>query len=125
MALPINIDELINGRIVEWDRIEFKKGWNPKAIIHTMSAFANDINDWGGGYIIIGLEEEKGRPIYPRIGIDPNSLDAIQGELLKLSYQIEPNYFPISQPLVFQGKHIFIGCAYNMMFKYLFVSLLY
>ena len=108
MALPINIDELINGRIVEWDRIEFKKGWNPKAIIHTMCAFANDINDWGGGYIIIGLEEDKGRPIYPPIGIEPNSLDAIQGELLKLSHQIEPNYFPISQPLVFQDKHIFI-----------------
>jgi len=26
MALPVNIDELINGRTVEWERIEFKKG---------------------------------------------------------------------------------------------------
>lgn len=27
MALPVNINELINGRVVEWDRLEFKKGW--------------------------------------------------------------------------------------------------
>src|SRR6056297_2392227 len=28
-----------------------KKGWNPKAILHTLCAFANDIQDIGGGYI--------------------------------------------------------------------------
>lgn len=32
MALPVNINELINGRTVEWERIEFKKGWNPVAV---------------------------------------------------------------------------------------------
>ena len=30
MALPINIDELLHGNTVEWDRIELKKGWNPE-----------------------------------------------------------------------------------------------
>jgi len=29
MALPININELIHGSTVEWERIEFKEGWNP------------------------------------------------------------------------------------------------
>jgi hypothetical protein len=33
MALPINIDELLHGNTVEWDRIELKKGWNPEDII--------------------------------------------------------------------------------------------
>jgi len=28
MALPVNIRDLINGRTVEWERIEFKRGWN-------------------------------------------------------------------------------------------------
>lgn len=46
MALPINIEELINGKTVEWDRIEFKKGWNPEEIVHSICAFANDINNW-------------------------------------------------------------------------------
>lgn len=42
MALPINIEELINGRTVEWERIEFRKGWNPERTLKTITAFAND-----------------------------------------------------------------------------------
>ena len=57
MALPINIEDLIKGNTVEWERIEFKSGWNPETIIHTMCAFANDLHNWGGGYIIIGINE--------------------------------------------------------------------
>ena len=29
MGLPINIEYLINGNTIEWERIEFKAGWNP------------------------------------------------------------------------------------------------
>jgi len=54
MALPINIDELLHGNTIEWDRIELKKGWNPENIIHSLCAYANDINNWDGGYIIVG-----------------------------------------------------------------------
>ena len=38
--LPINIDDLINARTVEWERLEFKEGWNPEDVLHTMCAFA-------------------------------------------------------------------------------------
>ena len=38
---------------MEWERLEYKAGWNPEEIIHTICAFANDINNWGGGYIRI------------------------------------------------------------------------
>lgn len=34
MALPININELLHGNTIEWDRIEMKKGWNPEDIVH-------------------------------------------------------------------------------------------
>jgi ATP-dependent DNA helicase RecG len=60
MPLPINIDMLLEGNTVEWDRIELKKGWNPEDIIHSLCAYANDINNWDEGYIIIGVEEEDG-----------------------------------------------------------------
>ncbi|MBK8054350.1 MAG: hypothetical protein IPK35_14080 [Saprospiraceae bacterium] len=50
MALPINIDSLVHGNTVEWGRLEFKKGWNPEDVIHSMCAFANDLHNWGGGY---------------------------------------------------------------------------
>jgi len=63
IRLPINIDELITGRTVEGERLEFKKGWNPEAVIHTLCAFANDFHNLGGSYIVIGIEEKDGRPI--------------------------------------------------------------
>lgn len=45
MSLPINIRELIHGKVVEWERLEFKKGWNPEEVPHTLCAFANDISN--------------------------------------------------------------------------------
>ena len=30
MAIPVNIEQLLTGRIVEWERLDFKKGWNPE-----------------------------------------------------------------------------------------------
>jgi ATP-dependent DNA helicase RecG len=65
MALPINIKEILNGHTVERDRIECKAGWNPEDIIHTICAFANDINNWGGGYIFVGIVYK------PRLGSSP------------------------------------------------------
>lgn len=108
MALPINIHELINGLTVEWERIEFKASWNPEPIVHSICAFANDINNWGGGYIIIGIEEKDGRPVLPPAGLNPDQIDSFQKKLIELCHKITPNYFPIAVPEVFQGKHILI-----------------
>ncbi len=41
MKLPININDLLTARTVEWGRLEFKRGWNPEAFFHTLCAFAN------------------------------------------------------------------------------------
>lgn len=43
MAIPINIEDLLNKRKIESNRIEFKKGWNPDKIYRTICAFANDV----------------------------------------------------------------------------------
>ena len=69
MALPLNIDDLIHQRKVEGARIEYKKGWNPEKVLHSVCAFANDIDNWGGGYIILGVEEKNGMPVLPPNGI--------------------------------------------------------
>ena len=108
MTLPINIEDLIHGKTVEWERLEFKKGWNPEKVIHTICTFANDLNNWGGGYIIVGIDEFDGQPILPPEGLHINQLDKIQGEILTLAYQVLPNYFPIIQPYLLQGKHIIV-----------------
>ena len=49
--IPINIDELLDGTIIEDNRIEFKSDWNPEKVMHTICAFANDYDNIGGGYI--------------------------------------------------------------------------
>ena len=108
MPLPININQLISGKTVEWDRLEFKKGWNPEPIIHSICAFANDINNWGGGYIVVGVAENEGMPELPPVGLSQESLDKIQKELVNLCHQIEPFPQIISEPVKFQGKYIFI-----------------
>lgn len=108
MALPINIDELISGETVEWERIEFKEGWNPKSVLHSICAFANDFNNWGGGYIILGIASENGMPILPPVGLEVNLIDTIQLELNRLCRRILPNYFPLVEPVDFRGKKILI-----------------
>ena len=82
MALPININDLVHGQTVEWERLEFKQGWNPEEIVHTICAFANDINNWGGGYIIVGIAENAGQPVLPPAGSGPAT--AGESDLLDL-----------------------------------------
>ncbi len=108
MALPINVNELLHGNTIEWDRIELKKGWNPEAILHSLCAYANDINNWDGGYIIVGVEEENGKAKLPPWGLSPEQMDSLQKKLIELAYKISPNYVPVSQPYTLDGKHILI-----------------
>lgn len=61
MALHINIEDLLNGKAVESNRLDYKEGWNPDTIYRTICAFANDFEDTGGGYVVIGVKEENGR----------------------------------------------------------------
>lgn len=108
MALPINIEGLIHGDTVEWERVELKGSWNPEDTIHTICAFANDLHNWGGGYIVIGVNDNNGTPELPPVGLNKNSVDKIQKEVIQLGYQIQPNYFPIAQPYTLQGKCILV-----------------
>ena len=61
MSIPTNIHTLLFGRVVEWASIEFKESWKPEASLKTITAFANDLDNWGGGYIVIGVEDDNGK----------------------------------------------------------------
>lgn len=108
MALPINISDLIKRRVVENARIEYKRDWNPEPILHSICAFANDIDNWGGGYIIIGIDEEEGIPKFPVQGLEKSSIDRINKELLQKCNLIEPRYIPIVEHVIFEGKEIIV-----------------
>ena len=108
MAIPVNIEELINKRIVESARIEFKSDFNPNEIIHSVCAFANDIDNLGGGYIIVGVEEKDGSPVFPVKGIEQNRIDGILKELVGYCHCIEPLYNPVAEPVLFQGVYVIV-----------------
>jgi ATP-dependent DNA helicase RecG len=108
MPLPINIQDLFTGRVVEWERLEFKEGWNPETIARSICAFANDFHNWGGGYLVIGVAEVDGKPVLPPKGLEPEQVDAIQRKLLELSHKIRPAYHPIAVPATVQDKLILV-----------------
>ncbi|MHA4807379.1 RNA-binding domain-containing protein [Flavitalea flava] len=94
MPLPINIEDLLSPRAIESDRIEFKAGWNPDAIYRSICAFANDFDNTGGGYIVVGVEEEYGRPKRPVKGVPAAELAEIQKKMIGFNNLINPVYHP-------------------------------
>lgn len=108
MALPINVDDLLHQRKVERTRIEYKEDWNPEPIVHTISAFANDFDNMGGGYVLVGVEEENGRPVLPVKGLNPDELDQIQQDIINKCNFIKPRYIPIIEPYTVDGKDILV-----------------
>ena len=61
--IPIKIETLLDGRRVEQNRIEYKEGFNPSDIVHTICAYANDIAGVDGGYLVIGVKAKDGIPV--------------------------------------------------------------
>ena len=108
MALPINIEDLLRKQRVESNRIEFKEGWNPTSIYHSICAFANDIDNLGGGYIIVGVEEKEGMAIRPVKGVPEERLDRIQREIIQYNQLIEPLYTPRVSVEEVDGKYVVV-----------------
>lgn len=108
MALPINIEDLLNKRKVESTRIEFKSGWNPDKIYHTICAFATDLENIGGGYILVGVEEENGIAKRPVKGLDEAEIDGILKDMVGYDAKISPAYMSKVSPEVVDGKTILV-----------------
>jgi ATP-dependent DNA helicase RecG len=108
MPLPINIEDLLNKNKVESNRIEFKAGWNPDKIYHSICAFANDIDNIGGGYILVGVEEENGVAKRPVKGIPLESVDKILKDMVGFDAKIEPRYICKVSPEEIDDRHILV-----------------
>jgi len=92
--LPIAIEDLLNARAVESDRLEFKEGWSPDKVYQSICAFANDIKNIGGGYILIGVAEKNGKAAKPVLGLTSIALTSIQKDMIGLNNLIRPQYAP-------------------------------
>jgi ATP-dependent DNA helicase RecG len=66
--LPIGIEELLGGA-VESARLELKAGWDPEItghqVLKTLCAFANDLQNLNGGYVLLGVAEQEGVAVRP------------------------------------------------------------
>ena len=108
MGLPTSIETLLTGNVVEGARIEFKTSWMPEASLKTICAFANDIDNWGGGYIVLGVKEKNGRPVLPVEGIPVSQIDEMMKDLLNKCNLIQPRYLPVVAPIEYQGKTLIV-----------------
>lgn len=110
MAIPVNIEDLLHKRKIESTRIEFKTGWNRDKIYRTICAFANDFDNIGGGYIIVGVQEEENTGIAKRpvTGIPIEELDKIQRDMVGFNHKIEPFYLPRIDMQEIDGKYVLL-----------------
>ena len=107
--LPINLHDLLHQRTIEGERVEYKAGWNPQSVLHTVCAFANDYHNLGGGYVVLGVEERDGLPVLPPKGIDAGRVDVVQNELLRLGQSsIQPYYHPLTGVYEIAGRTILV-----------------
>ncbi len=92
--LPTSVETLLKREKIESDRIEFKSGWNPDSIYRSICAFANDIDNIGGGYILIGVEERERMAVRPVKGVSEQTIGAIQRAMIGYNNLIRPPYVP-------------------------------
>ena len=108
MAIPTSIKTLLSGDVVEWARIEFKETWDAAASLKSICAFANDLDNWGGGYIVIGVQEDNGRPVFPLKGVQKDKLDSYQKNIFAKCKLLRPAYTPIIGIETYQDKHFIV-----------------
>lgn len=114
MALPISIERLLKGQIVENQRIEYKNGWDPEPILHTITAFANDYEGYAGGYVVIGVNANNGIPNLSKSGLPKEEIDHIEGEILEYCKKcITPDYCPTIEVAEVDGKQIIVLWCFN------------
>ena len=96
--LPINLDDLLQCRGVESERVEFKASWDPDTtgpqVLRTICAFANDYHNLNGGYIVIGVAEADGRAKLPPAGLSAAQVEAAQQWIRGNCNRLDPPYPP-------------------------------
>jgi ATP-dependent DNA helicase RecG len=108
--LQLDPHALLDGR-VESARLELKATGSDACInsaIKTICAFANDLHNLHGGYVVFGVEEDKGRALLPPRGLDPAELDSLQKRLSGKIKGIEPEYAPLIEVDEVEGGQILV-----------------
>jgi predicted HTH transcriptional regulator len=109
--LPLDVLDLVNHRTIEGVRVELKATWSDPAraqVVRTMCAFANDLYNQNGGYIVIGVEERDGRAVLPPKGVPADLVDRVQKEVFEDSHLITPAYAPLIAVEQIDGRSVVV-----------------
>ena len=80
--------------------------------MRTVCAFANDLLNLNGGYVVIGIEtDDLGQPVLPSRGLEDSDLDRIQREIRGQCNRINPPYQPLLFPVLHQGRSLLVVWA--------------
>lgn len=74
----------------------------------TICAFANDYQNLNGGYVVIGIAEEDGRPVLPPDGLTPSEIEQAQRWLRGRCKSMRPSLEPILSPETYSDRHILV-----------------
>lgn len=92
-------------------RLEFKATWDEKcgeSALRTICAFANDLANVGGGYVIVGVSEEAGVPVLPPCGLPEAKINGFMEQIQGQAKRIEPRYAPIVVPEQVDGRWVIV-----------------
>jgi ATP-dependent DNA helicase RecG len=110
--LPIGIEELLPSQAVESARLEFKASWSAKVtgpqVLETLCAFANDLQNLNGGYIVIGVAEQDGVAERPVKGLDAKEIDVAQKWVRGNCKRIKPVISPVMSPETVDGSKLLV-----------------
>ena len=109
--LPIGIDELLSNA-VEGSRLELKATWDPMTtapqVLKALCAFANDLQNLNGGYVVLGVRESSGAAVRPVEGLAPDLLDLAQKSIRGECNKIEPVYMPVMHVATIDRKKVLV-----------------
>ncbi len=88
----------------ESEQIEWKENVaDIDDVVRTLSAFANDLQNLGGGYVVCGAREDRdvhGFPALVRTGLDAARLHELEGKVLtRCREQVSPQIAPLIEQL--------------------------
>ena len=113
--LAVNLENLLECRGVESERVEFKASWSPRTTgpqaLRTICAFANDYHNLNGGYIVIGVEEQDGRAVLPPRGLSDAEVEAAQRWIRGQCNRLDPVYHPVLSPEIVAGSPVLVVWA--------------
>ena len=107
-ALPINIDNLLHQRTIESERV-VQGRMEPAGRPPRARSVCQRLHNLGGGYIVLGVEDQNGRPVLPTKGLHANAIDGTQKELLNLGNSaIQPPYHPLTAVQEVDGRTVLV-----------------